>query len=309
MRSLVLACGFLIACGTGGDSGGGADHLPVAGGGPFAPIEMEEGDLIDAPVVLTDPAVDLDEPDVFANGDALTVWVTAHRANGDEIDRADAPSLRKGFGDFEVALKADQSWEGSGVSAPSVVMGNPNLLFYWAEGGIGAATSSDLHNWTKVQGPIIPSVGPPAAVRIGNTLRVYYVKDGSLFASEGSLDQLKELGEMVHGVPFGNAIGRAFARAAQTPVGRLRHDLYFTVETSDLSGDAGSSMTAAETCGWASSYDGLHFDVFGTAIVDPKQTTRGPTMTPYQADGVDSALLLWIQRRGARAVVFAGKSP
>jgi len=138
-------------------------------------------------------------------------------------------------------------------------------------------------------------------VRIGNSLRVYYVKAGSLFASEGSLDQMKELGEMVHAVPFGNAIGRAFARSAQTPVGRMRHDLYFTVET--------GVMTAPQTCGWASSYDGLHFDVFGSPITDPKQTTSGPTMAPYQADGVDSALLLWIQRRGARAVVFAGKSP
>jgi hypothetical protein len=296
---------FLIACGTGGDAGGGADNLPASGGGPFSPIEMQMGDLIDAPVVLTDPAVDLDDPDVIANGAALTVWVTAHRstANGpkDEIDRADAVSLRKGFGDFEVALKADQPWEGSGVSAPSVVPGNPNVLFYWAEGGIGAATSPDLHNWTKVPGPIIANVGPPAAVRIGNSLRVYYVKDGSLFAKEGSLESLTDLGEMVHAVPYGSSIGRAFARAAQTPVGRLRHDLYFTVET--------GLMTAPTTCGWASSYDGLHFDVFASAITDPKETTSGPTMAPYQVDGVGSALLLWIQRRGARAVVFAGKSP
>jgi len=80
IRVIVISISLVAACGTGGDSGGGADHLPVAGGGPFSPLEMQNGDLIDAPVVLTDPAIDLDDPDVIANGDALTVWVTAHRA-------------------------------------------------------------------------------------------------------------------------------------------------------------------------------------------------------------------------------------
>ena len=129
--------------------GRGADHLPVSGAGPFAPLEMQSGDLIDAPVVLTDPAIDLDDPDVLADGDSLTLWVTAHRAMGDTIERADAKTVRKGFGDLERALAADQPWEGGGVSAPSVVRGNPMLMFYSGAGGIGYATSTDGHIWTK----------------------------------------------------------------------------------------------------------------------------------------------------------------
>ena len=135
-------------------------------------------------------------------------------------------------------------------------------------------------------------------MRIGDEIRIYYVKDGSLHASQGPLNGLRDLGELVHSAPYGTSLGRAFARVAQTAAGRLRHDLYFTVQTATL-----------PTCGWAASYDGRDFDVFPTPITDPKQDTRALTMTPYQADGIDSALALWIQRRGARQVVFAGKSP
>jgi hypothetical protein len=293
MRWMLMA--LVLGCGTSGDKGGGADHLPVSGGGPFGALASQPGDLIDAPMVLGDPAVDLDDPFVLADGAALTVWVTAHRAGGDRIERADAPSIRKGFGDLEVALTADQPWEGGGVSAPSIVPGW--LLFYWAEGGIGYAVSRDGHSWDKQPGPLLPGAGPPAAVRIGDQIRIYYPKDGSIYAAQGTLDALTDLGQVLQGVPYGTALGRAFARSAPTPAGRIRHDLYFSVTTPTM-----------PTCGWAATY-GEVFDAFPTPITDPKQDTRGCTMTPYQADGVDSALALWIERRGSRSVVFAGKSP
>jgi hypothetical protein len=285
-----------MGCGTGGDQGGGANHLPVSGGGPFAPLPALPGDQIDAPVALDDPGVDLDDPFVLANGAALTVWVTAHRAGGDVIERADGKSIRQGFGDLETALTADQPWEGGGVSAPSVIPGW--TLFYWAQGGIGYATSQDGHTWQKQPGPLIAGVGPPAAVRIGDEIRVYYLKDGAIYAKQGQLEALRDLGQIVAGVPFGVALGRAFARSAPTAGGRLRHDLYFTVNTTTFS-----------TCGWAASYDALHFEVFPTPIVDPKQDIRACAMTPYETDGIDAALALWIEERGSRAVVFAGKSP
>jgi hypothetical protein len=298
MRALLVLA--MMGCGTGGDKGGGADHLPVSGGGPFGPLPAAPGDLIDAPVALSDPGVDLDDPFVIADGAALTVWVTAHRPGGDTIERADAKSIRQGFGDLEPALAADQPWEGGGVSAPSVISSadNRRTMFYRAQGGIGYATSEDGHTWQKQPGPLIAGVGPPAAVRIGDEIRIYYVKDGAIWAKQGTLDALRDLGVMVAGAPFGNALGRAFARSAPTLAGRVRHDLYFTVGTPTLS-----------TCGWAASYDALHFDVFATPIVDPKQDIHACAMAPYQADGIDGALGLWVQKRGSRAVVFAGKSP
>jgi hypothetical protein len=295
----LLAAMLSAACGTEGGPGGGASHLPVSGAGPFAPLDAEPGDLIDAPVVLSDPS-DLDDPVVFADGDALTVWLTAHRSAGDDIERADAKTIRQGFGDLEVALTADQAWEGGGVSAPSVVRDQqPWLLFYLAAGGIGYATSTDGHTWEKQPGPVLPGVaGPPAAVRIGDKIRVYYPKNGAIYASESAtLTDWTDLGELVAGVPFGTSLGRVFARAADTEAGRLRHDLYFTVET--------GVVATPSTCGFASSWDGVHFDEEATAIVDAKLVTGSPTETPYG----DGALLLWIERHGARAVVTAGKSP
>ena len=81
---------------------------------------------------------------------------------------------------------------------------------------------------------MIADVGPPAAVRIGQKIRVYYVKDGTIRASESQdLSSWTDLGQMVGATPFG-VPGRAFARAANTPAGRLRHDLYFTVNTGNM---------------------------------------------------------------------------
>jgi hypothetical protein len=303
MRALVMTL-LIAACGTGGDAGGGAQHLPVSGGGPFGVIASQEGDLIDAPVVLTDP-VDLDDPVVFADGAQLAVWVTAHRNGGDTIEHADAVSLRQGFADLELALAADEPWEGGGISAPSLIRGNPWLLFYRGAGGIGVATSADAHSWSKLPGPVIPGAAPPAAVRLADKIRVYYPKNGGIWAAEAASETgpFTEIGEMVRAVPYGVSLGRVFARAEQTPAGRVRHDLYFTVNAVDEDG------VPFTTCGFAASYDGRNFEVFPTSITDIKLVTRGPTMTPYQSDGVDSALLLFIQRRGARDVVMAGKSP
>jgi hypothetical protein len=299
MRAMLMLT--LLGCGTGGDAGGGASHLPVSGGGPFAPLAPLPGDQIDAPVALEDPGVDLDDPFVLADGAALTVWVTAHPAGGDVIVRADAKSIRQGFGEVELALKADQPWEGGGVSAPSVVPPADGhwLLFYLAQGGIGYATSLDGHTWQKGPGPLIANVGAPAAVRMGKEIRLYYVKDGVLEARDNVFDSPSDVGVVVAGAPFGTSVGRAFARVVATPGGRLRHDLYFTVET----------PTMTRTCGWAASYDALHFDVFAMPIVDPKQDIRACAEAPYETDGIDGALGLWIQERGSRAVVFAGKSP
>ena len=296
MRAILIF--ELMGCGTGGDAGGGASHLPVSGGGPFAPLDPLPGDKIDAPVALEGSGVDLDDPFVLADGAALTVWVTAHQAGGDVIMRADAKSIRQGFGDFETALVADQPWEGGGVSAPSIITNGWVMFYTGALGGIGFATSQDGHTWKTKPGPLIGGVGPPAAVRIGPDVRLYYVEDGALHALDGVFTQQHDAGVVVPGAPFGTSLGRAFARSAMTPGGRLRHDVYFTVQTAMM-----------RTCGWAASYDALHFDVFALPIVDPKQDIHACAEAPYETDGIDGALGLWIEQRGSRAVVFAGKSP
>jgi hypothetical protein len=185
---------FLMSCGTTGDLGGGADHLPVSGGGPFAPLTSEPGDQIDAPLVLLDPTADLDDPDVLVDGDALTVFVTAKRKGAITIEQAHALSLRAGFGDQVPVLAADQPWEMGAVAAPSVLRGAPWLLFYAAGGAIGLATSSDGQTWEKRTSPVFTAdadegseLSAPAAVLVGDQVRLYYTATGSIWAAEAPL--------------------------------------------------------------------------------------------------------------------------
>jgi hypothetical protein len=312
--ALILACAA-CGCAAVGDAGGGAAHLPVSGGGPFRPLEPD-------PTVADDVLADLDEPMVLSDGDLLALWVTVTRNGATDIEHADALSLEDGFGPLQLQLTADASWEAGSVSGPSVVRGQPWLLFYRAGGAIGWATSSDGHRWTKGPGPTLWAngaeegtlLGPPAAVRLGDVVRVYYPAGGSLFAAEAPFSALARgvptgwvrldgdpstpaRDPMVTGAPFATALGRVTARAAATPAGRLRHDLYFTAAT--------GNMQSPTTCGYAASYTGDAFEVAGAPILPLIPVTRAPTMTPYR----DGALLLFVARSGAHDAVAAGLSP
>jgi hypothetical protein len=315
---------LLAGCGAGGDPGGGHDHLPVSGAGPFAPLTMQPGEQIDPPIVLVDSGANLDDPAVLADGDRLTVWVTAKRKSGIDIERADAPSLLDGFGPLEPALAADQPWEGGAVSAPSLLPGSPWLLFYSAAGAIGYAVSSDGRTWQKA-GPTLSTdgldegvaLGAPAAIRVDDRVLVYYPAAGRLWAASAPFADLvarrpvtwqRVNGDptrpgrnpVIDGVPYGVALGRPFARAADTPVGRRRFDLYFTVETG-----LGPNNGPATTCGFASSFQPVGMQVLPQPIVPPKLAVRAPTETPYG----DGAVLLYIQVRGVRDALAAARAP
>jgi hypothetical protein len=314
----------LLGCGTTGDPGGGADHLPVSGGGPFAPLMSQPGDQIDAPVVLLDPTADLDDPDLLVDGEALTVFVTTRRKDVVAIEQAHARSLRAGFGDLEPVLAGDQPWEQGAVAAPSVVRGSPWLLFYSAAGAIGLATSRDGDTWEKRAAPVLvadattegATLGAPAAVRIDDQVRLYYEAGGSIWAAQAPLASFSgadpipwtrldgepstvERDPMVRAsrVSFGAAIARPFARAGRTPADRLRHDLVFTVET--------GQVDVPTTCGYAGSFSGFDFAVAQTPILPPKLVTRAPTVAPYE----DGAVAIYVQLRGVRDGLVAAKSP
>jgi hypothetical protein len=304
----------LAGCGTGADSGGGAAHLPVSGGGPFRPLDPD-------PSVLSDPLVDLDDPSVIAVGDTLELWVTATRGKGTDIEHATAPSLDR-FGDLEPALVADQAWEGAAVRGPSVLSGRPWLLFYSAAGAIGWAAAYDGKSWQKGPGPSLvadgaaegSALGAPAAVRLGDFVRVYYPAAGAIWAAEALFADLARgvpvgwsrvdgdpttpaRDPMLAGAPFAAALGRVSARAAATPADRLRHDLYFTAET---------GITNTPTaCGFAASFTGDRFEVAAAPILPLVPAARSPAMTPYR----DGALLLYVQHSGVTDAIAAALSP
>jgi len=228
------------------------------------------------------------------------------------------------------------------VSGPSVIRGAPWLLFYRAAGAIGVATSDDGHRWTKIPGTTLTpdqgaegdALGPPAAVRLGASggasgasgavgarVRVYYPARGALFAAEADLADFQARrpprwtrldgdpatpgrDPMLAGAPFALALERVTARAAETPVGRLRHDLYFTARVPS-SGPTATTATTTTTIGFAASYTGDRFLAAAAPILPRSPAARGPTETPYR----DGALLLYVGHAGARDAILAARSP
>jgi hypothetical protein len=329
----VLALVMLAGCASlGGEAGGGSKNLPVSGGGPFRPLQPDPNIEINAPFVLLDNLADLDDPSVLADGDALALWLTAKRRIGattvTRIEHADAPVLTRGFGELQVSLEANQPWEGGAVSAPSVLHdGGTWLMFYAGGGSIGYAVGQDDagHVWQKAPGPtLIPNnaeegtaLSSPAAVRVDDKLRLFYLASGVVWVAEAPFADVAAgratnwtrvdadastpaRDPVLRGAPFAISLGRVWARAALTPAGRLRHDLYFTA----LTGTESVSTVGFATTHELAPYD-LRYQVAPLPILPVRQTTRSGTMTPYGA----GALLLYVQRLGSRDSIAAGLSP
>lgn len=288
-----LAALLLAGCGATGDPGGPPVFRPASGSGPFrrAPAESLPGGSA-APFVLVD-AADLDEPWLLADGERLSLWVTARRPGGPRIERADAPSLAQGFGPLQPALDA--------ASGPSIVPpaapGELWLLFFSQGGSIGLATSADGRSWTR-SGAAVPGAGPPAAVRLGDRVRVYFAEDGALRAAEAPFADPTAWRRLdaapIPAGPLTRGLGRVFARAAPTPAGRVRHDLYLSVQ-----GDAVPLLR------FAASYDGDSF-ALGEAPVLAPPAARGPAAAPYGA----GVLLLFVARGpGGTDAIAAALSP
>jgi hypothetical protein len=253
-------------------------------------------------------------------GQLLAIWVTTTRNGLKTIEHADANSLLEGFMALYPAIQADQGWEAGGVYQPSVLWTNPWLMFYGAAGMIGWATAADGHTWTKAPGPALlannaeegDSLESPAAVVIGDRVRVYYLAAGAIWAAEAPAHDVlagratnwtridghpetPERDPMLTTPRWAQGLGRFTARAAKTPADRLRHDLYFTA----ITGPAGTQT--ATTIGFASSYAGDDYAVATAPILPTRGATRSPTETPY---GVQ-ALLLYVSHVGVRDVIAA----
>jgi hypothetical protein len=314
-----VALAALAGCGTEGGEDA-PQYQPVSGAGPFARLpEGASPEPLRAPFVLAGVQADLDDPDVVADGAALSVWVTVHHMGATFIGRADAPSIPEGFATLRPALMPGAAWEQGAVASPSIVADSPWLLFYAAAGAIGVATSADGESWSRGPGPALSAdggdegtaLGPPAAVRLGDVVRLYYPARGALWAAEAPWADLAAgraatwtrldgdpstpgRDPMVASAPYAVGLGRACARARPTATGRLRHDLYLTAETS----------AADSTIGFAASYTGDLFQVTPQPILAPP-TARSPAMTLYG----DGALLLFIAANGSHDAVGAALSP
>jgi hypothetical protein len=335
MRALVSLLLVVAGCGAPGDSGGGASHLPVSGSGPFSPLQPDPSlSNINPPFVLIESTADLDDTWVVSYGDQLALWVTARRSNVTQIEHADSLSLEEGFLPLVQAIFPDQAWEAGAVASPSLVAGDPVvpranwILFYQGGGAIGWATAPAItlgHKWTKAPGPALIANGAeegselssPAVVRVGDRARVYYLASGAIWAADAPYDDViaaratswsrldgdpstPERDPMLRVPSWALTIGRFSARAATTPTGRVRHDLYFTATTVPT-----SLQPTVSTCGFASSFSGDQFATAATPILPLMHETHAPSETPYR----DGALLLFIERAGAHDAVAAARSP
>jgi hypothetical protein len=152
-------------------------------------------------------------------------------------------------------------------------------------------------------------------VRIGDRLRVYYLASGAVWAAEAPFADVvagrattftridgdprtPDRDPIIARPPFGSALTHVCARAAVTPAGRLRHDLYLTVGL-----PAGS--TATSSCAFASSFTGSDFAVAATPILPAMVTARDCAETPYE----DVALLFYTQRSGAHDAIGLARDP
>ena len=321
MRALltfgVFGAILLTACGTLRGPSGGGDNLPVSGGGPFKLIESGEGLGFDPPRLLVDLTGDFDHPVVLRHGAELAMWVTFDKDGTRQIMHTDSEQLEKGFESPALALAADQAWEGGSVFAPSVLEGAPWLMFYATGAGvIGLATSSDGHLWQKRAQPIFAEddkiVTLPSAVRIGEQLRLYFSREGAIWAVEapfasftsgvsgtpswqpvdGDLGTL-ERDPMLSALPFCTSMGRAHARVEATPAGRLRHDLFV----------GGVNLVQKATSGFAATFVGTSFEPFLLPIAPD-----GVTSPMAIADG-RRALLFAVQSYLNHRVIVVGQSP
>jgi hypothetical protein len=229
---------LLVACGLGGAPGGGSEHLPVSGVGPYA-------DVADDPFVVADPTADLTSPTAIALPEGgFRIWY----ARAGEILRVDLPDVAPGAaGEPALALAADQPWEEGAVGAPSVTA-TPDgglLMVYEAAGQVGAALSADGLSWTKEAAPL-GAGHDPTAVYAGEE-RLVYVADGGVIRRLG--------GEMVLQPSPGAtafdaaAVGEPTAAFGTTVAGRVWVGLFY----------AGTSAAGTTSIGFAGSDDGVAF--------------------------------------------------
>lgn len=227
----------LAGCGLGGAPGGGSDHLPVSGVGPYA-------DVGDDPVVVSDPTADLTSPTAIALPDGgFRIWY----ARAGEIWRVDLADVPGTAGERALALAADQAWEGGAVENPSVTAapGGGLLMVYEAAGQVGAARSADGLAWTKDLAPLGDG-HDPSAVYAGDELFVYVADRGVIRRLGGDV----VLSPSPDATAFDSAaVGEPTAAFGTTVAGRRWIGLFY----------AGGNPAGRTLIGFAGSEDGLAF--------------------------------------------------
>jgi hypothetical protein len=275
---LLLAGASAGACGLGGASGGGSDHLPTAGAGPYGKPAGDRMTPAEEPYVVVDDAADLGDPSAMAR-DGFDLWFTRAPMGGGaaEIWYAHVPdtTLRPDVAP-ELALAAADAWEAGAVGKPGVVrLEGGTLAMYYQAGGaspaIGLATATDPGGpWTRA-GMVLDGATDPSAIVVGGQVFLYVAApDGSAILRATSPDGMTFTLDAAPVLTPNETNVQAFdhvqvgapdAVGGTTVAGQTRIGLFYV----------GVNFPGEHAIGRADSEDGQHFERFfnGEPVLDP----------------------------------------
>jgi len=286
MRAAALAAVVVAgtACGDGGAPGGGFEHLPTLGAGPYEKLSLR---------VIYDLTADLGDPATLDTPEGLRFWFTRTERGAvtSEIWTALVTSIEASTTDLAPALAADQAWEEGSVRAPSLAtLPDGRLaLYYQGATAIGRAISGDGgRTWHKDPGPILEDATDPAVLILDGEVLVYHGRpDRPGIFREGATEPVVA-GAIEPGVVGG-----------RTAAGQVHIGLFYVqppVEPGPLA------------IGYAGSFDGLRFVPFGggAPVLDPPAPEE---RAPEAHIHADEGFLFFAEPNGATRAIDGAHHP
>jgi hypothetical protein len=289
---------IVAACARGGADGGGADHLPISGVGPYRKItDFAFVTPLEEPFVVVLTGTDLSDPAPVERGDDVRVFYS----RGDAIWRSDMAATFAALPSDPVqTLAASEAWEDGAVRAPAVVTdgadGERLVMFYQGRGaGIGRAESTDGGDTWSKRGRVLEDGASPAALRVRDRWFLYFTRPGQLGIFAATSDDDGESWAEIAGavLPAG---GSPDAAGGETAAGEVKIDLFFE--------DVGASGIAA--IGIAGSTDGLVFSRKPGAVLPAAAPGE---RTPGVLFGTTRALLFFAEERAGRLAIAVATAP
>jgi hypothetical protein len=281
MRAAPLVTLLAFGCGDGAAAGGGLEHLPTLGAGPYGALGIP---------LVRDLAADLGDPTARDEHDGLRLWFTRTPAGGgSEIWTATLTSFEETATEIRPALAADQAWEMGSVRAPSVVeLPGGDLALYYQGGPstIGRAISADGGDTWQKEGPLLEDASDPAALVVEGSVLLYHGRPGvpGVWRSDRA--------EPV--IPGGSEPG---AVGGLTATGRIQIGLFHVVPW-----EGGLAVA------YAGSHDGVTFvpSFAGEPVLDPDSPDERAPEAHLHAD---QGFLFYGERRGATSVIGGAVHP
>jgi hypothetical protein len=311
---------FLAACGLGASAGGGSDHLPNGGTGPYTKLsDPTLSTLLDEPFVVSELSADLSEPTALDLGDdTFRLWYSRRARTPEnaptEIWTAALPtSLTTPPASTALALRADQPYEGDRVAAPTVVRDpsdDSRLVMFYEAGPTSVAravSDDDGLTWAK-QGVVLDDARLPSVITLDGAWLLYTTRpsapgifvarssDGETFVRE-PLPVLAPTGAGVDAT----LVDSPSASARTTLAGQSRVWLFYVTRGFDEDGTLAGIA-------YAGSHDGLAF---------ARGRTGEPVLVPASASdsggsaiiGDTESLLFYASPRGAVTGIAVARTP